>query len=213
VTKHCKWSSLATKLFHKWRLVYVLRHHMMCLNNGHLYTFVIISVLTWILCTSVHTLHPVLVINFRSFVNSYNKWSLSFLIYSFHTFSWIVTAPPALIGETDKITVSASIGIVTSFYFKTYSTSHFNVDMDRSTLTQNNGSTANSSIRHSHHVISTRLQLPVFNTTVDTDGFHVFVYFTISTLEEFGEYQLLVTNRIGTAQLSVEIIPEGTCLL
>jgi len=50
----------------------------------------------------------------------------------------------------------------------------------------------------------------VFDQIVETDGFQCIINFTVKSEEEFGEYQLSVTNSEGTTTQRLEVVPEGT---
>jgi len=70
-----------------------------------------------------------------------------------------------------------------------------------------------SDLTYTTVVNKTRVSLKVFDSDVDVDGFIAVIQLTISSQEEFGEYQLVIANNIKpAASRSVAIVPEGTAL-
>jgi len=58
---------------------------------------------------------------------------------------------------------------------------------------------------------ATRVALKVFDSVVEASGVTVVVSFTLSSQEQFGEYQLIVSNNVmPAARRTVEFVPEGT---
>ena len=110
------------------------------------------------------------------------------------------TAPPVVVSDGSILKVAAQRGKVTSFAVMIYSTFYVNVSLT--------GYRPDSS-SYLTRIEAARVQLNVFERVVESDGFQVLVYFTIMRPEEYGEYQLLVSNSIGTAKQFVEIIPRG----
>jgi len=62
---------------------------------------------------------------------------------------------------------------------------------------------------YTSQVTPIRIQLAAFNRTVETDGLLALINFTVTMMGQFGEYELLVTNSIGTSKHGIEIVPEG----
>jgi len=60
-------------------------------------------------------------------------------------------------------------------------------------------------------VEKTPVRLKVFESVVEADGVTVVLSFHIRSQEEFGEYQLVVSNNVmPAARSAVKIVPEGT---
>jgi len=60
-------------------------------------------------------------------------------------------------------------------------------------------------------VKQTRVALKVFDSVVEADGVTVVVSFKINSQEEFGEYQLVISNNVEpAARRAIAIIPPGT---
>ena len=62
---------------------------------------------------------------------------------------------------------------------------------------------------YTSNITPARVSLPVFDQIVETDGFQCLIRFTVKSEEEFGEYQLSVTNSEGTTSRLLDILPEG----
>ena len=96
---------------------------------------------------------------------------------------------------------------------KIYSTSKVTVALKRTHAPKLNASDSkNTNLSYSPQVTPNQVQLTVLNRIVGTDGFHVLINFTVTLMDEFGEYDLLVNNSIGTATQVVEIVSEGVYL-
>jgi len=116
-----------------------------------------------------------------------------------------VAAPPVLIDGDLK--VATRLGNVTSFLQKIYSVSPVNVTLERQT-----NASLNTRIHLNITVVeNTRVELKVIDSVIEADGVTVVVSFTISSQEQFGEYQLVVSNNVmPAARRAVEFVPEGT---
>jgi len=57
------------------------------------------------------------------------------------------------------------------------------------------------------------VMLKVFDSDVKAEGVTVVLSFTISSQEEFGEYQFVVANNVmPAARRAIRIVPEGNTL-
>jgi len=125
----------------------------------------------------------------------------------FYSYSFLVAAPPVLLDGDRK--VAARLGHVTTFSQKIYSVSPVNVTLGRQTslsmISRINLTTTD--------VKQTRMALKVFDSFVEAVGVTVVLSFNISSQEEFGEYQFLVTNNVmPAARRAIEIVPGGITL-
>ena len=120
-----------------------------------------------------------------------------------HKILFLVAAPPTLLVE-GRVREAAQLGnqtfvLVDIFSWKTPSI----------TISRHNSTHVGQMMNYSSTITTARVSLPVFDQVVETDGFQCIINFTVKSEEEFGEYQLFVTNSEGTATQSLEIVPEG----
>jgi len=130
-----------------------------------------------------------------------------------HHHATLYTAPPIIIADNNTLKVAAQLRNESSFHVKIYSTSTVTVVLNRIySANITSSESKNTQMSYSSQVTPTRVHLRVFDRTVDTDGFHALINFTVTVMGEFGEYELLVSNSIGTAKQAVEIVSEGVYL-
>ena len=116
----------------------------------------------------------------------------------------LLAAPLLLDNQGELRKLSAQRGQMTSFSLKIYSVSPVNVTLE--SASQNTQRT----LTYTTHDNQTRVTLKVFDSDVEADGVTVVVSFTISSQEEFGEYQLVISNNIMPAvRRIIEIVSEG----
>jgi len=114
-----------------------------------------------------------------------------------------VLAPPTLLVEDTVVTKAALLGNQTSIVFGIFSRTSLGVNITRTNVTH-------EMMEFSSDITPARVNLPVFDQLVETDGFQCIINFTVKSEKEFGEYQLSVTNSEGTFTHSLEVVPEGT---
>jgi len=116
-----------------------------------------------------------------------------------------VSAPPTLLVEDTVVLKAARQGNQTSILFGIFSRTSLNVTCN---ITRTN--VTHEIMEFSSDITQAKVNLPVFDQIVETDGFQCIINFTVKSEEEFGEYQLSVTNSEGTTTHSLEVVPEGT---
>ena len=114
-----------------------------------------------------------------------------------------VLAPPTLLVEDTVVLKAARLGNQTSILFGIFSRTSLDVNITRTNVTH-------EMMEFSSDITPARVNLPVFDQIVETDGFQCIINFTVNTKEDFGEYQLSVTNSEGTTTQRLEVVPEGT---
>jgi len=93
---------------------------------------------------------------------------------------------------------------MTSFSLKIYSVSPVNITIESASHN------TQRTLAYTTQNKPTRVALKVFDSDVEADGVTVVVSFTISSQEEFGEYQLVISNNIMPAvRRIIEIVSEG----
>lgn len=116
-----------------------------------------------------------------------------------------VSAPPTLLIKDSVVTKVAQLGSKTFFLVGIFTQTPPSVNISRLNATH-----VGQMMDYSLNITHARVNLPVFDQIVGTDGFQCVITFTINTMEEFGKYQLSVTNSEGTTIRHLEIVPEGT---
>jgi len=113
-----------------------------------------------------------------------------------------VLAPPTLLGDDTVVTKAALLGNQTSILFGIFSRTSLDVNITRTNVTH-------EMMEFSSDITPASVNLPVFDQILETDGFQCIINFTVKSDEEFGEYQLSVTNSEGTTTQRLEVVPEG----
>jgi len=114
-----------------------------------------------------------------------------------------VLAPPTLLVEDTVVTKAARLGNQTFILFGIFSQTSLDVNITTTNVTH-------KMMEFSSNITQAKVNLSVFDQIVETDGFQCIINFTVKSGEEFGEYQLSVTNSEGTTTHSLEVVPEGT---
>ena len=114
-----------------------------------------------------------------------------------------VLAPPTLLVEDTVVLKAARQGNQTSILFGIFSRTSLDVNISRTNVNH-------KLMEFSSDITPARVNLPVFDQIVETDGFQCIINFTVKSDKEFGEYQLSVTNSEGTTTQRLEVVPEGT---
>jgi len=118
---------------------------------------------------------------------------------------FLVSAPPTLLVENGVLRKAAQLGNQTSILVGIFSQTTPTINISR----LNDAHLRHEMMNYLSNITPARISLPVFDQIVETDGFQCLIRFTINTKEEFGEYQLSVTNSEGTTSRLLDILPEG----
>jgi len=117
------------------------------------------------------------------------------------------TAPPVVLGKNK---VAAQLGNLTSFVIKIYSLDPVSVSLNRSVhAIANNVALGNTMVTFTQIITPAEILLPVFDKEIKADGFQSNISFVINSQEQFGEYQVIVSNNIGVTQRTMEFVPGG----
>jgi len=119
---------------------------------------------------------------------------------------FLVSAPPTLLVEHSDIVKAAQLGKQTSILVGIFSWTTPTINISR----LNDAHLRHEMMNYSSYITPARVNLPVFDQIVETDGFQCIINFTVKSEEEFGEYQLSVTNSEGITTRRLDILPGGT---
>jgi len=119
------------------------------------------------------------------------------------------TAPPVLLDDNGIPSVTAQLGVDSSFSVMIYSTTNVSVNIYPPTEPNNPADTNTRNMTFITNIEASRIMLKVFNKTVESDGLRVLINFTVTRTDEFRDYKLAVVNNIGTAERIISILPKG----
>ena len=126
----------------------------------------------------------------------------------------LFTALPVIIIDRSRVNVPAQLHNGSSFAVMIYSTSPVNAVLQQMQSVNINASAVNKDmLTYTSNITSSRVRLEVLNNTVDAEGFEASIEFTVTSIEQFGEYYVSVNNSVGTTKHIVAIFPGGEYLV